>query len=81
MEAINNKTEMNEMRISNVESNMKITTFQTTDDGEEIESLQGKHATIITWTFPVLFKFRIKCYVVKTCSFTYKNTFETNSSN
>ena len=48
MEAINHKTEMNEMRISNVESNIKITTFQTTDEEEEMESLQGKHATIIT---------------------------------
>ena len=45
MEAINNKTEMNEMRISNVESNMKVMTFQTTDNDEEMESLQGKHVT------------------------------------
>ena len=48
MEAINNKTEMNEMRISKVESNIKIMTFQPTDEEEEMESLQGKHATVIT---------------------------------
>jgi len=45
MEAINNKTESYEMRISKVESHMntaKPMTLQTTDDKEEMKSGQGK---------------------------------------
>ena len=45
MEAINNKTESYEMRISKVESHIntaKPMTLQTTDDKEEMETGQGK---------------------------------------
>ena len=47
MEAINNKTEINGMRISKVESQMKImTTFHKTDD-KDVKLTQGRHASVL----------------------------------
>ena len=45
MEAINNKTEINGMRISKVESQMKImTTLHATDD-KDVGLTQGRHVS------------------------------------
>ena len=52
MEAINNKTEINGMRISKVESQMKImTTFHATDD-KDVKLTQGRHASV-TFSAPL----------------------------
>jgi hypothetical protein len=42
MESINRKTEMNELRISKVESRIKIGSPQTTDHKSEIETPKSK---------------------------------------
>ena len=52
MEAINNKTEINEMRIYKVEmSQMKImTTLHATDD-EDMKLSQGRHASVLHFLY------------------------------
>ena len=47
MEAINNKTVKNELRISKVERYMKIMALQARDDEHEMESMRGKNVPII----------------------------------
>jgi hypothetical protein len=42
MESINRKTEMNELRISRVESRIEIGSPQTTDHKSEMETPEGK---------------------------------------
>lgn len=49
MEAINNKTEINDMRIYKVESQMKIVmTFHATDD-ENVKLSQGRRGSALTF--------------------------------
>ena len=49
METINNKTDMNEMRISKVESHMKSATLQSLMDNDKVISSQGKHAPLLAF--------------------------------
>ena len=43
MESINRKTEMNELRISNVESRVETESLQTTDHINEMETPESKY--------------------------------------
>ena len=47
MESINRKTEMNELRISKVESRMEIRSQQTTDHGNEMDTPESKWTTFL----------------------------------
>ena len=51
MEAINKKTEINGMRISKVESQMKImTTLHATDD-KDVGLTQGRHVSVLHFLY------------------------------
>ena len=50
MESINRKTEMNEKRISKVESRVQTVLLQTTDHKNDMETLESKYKRTIGFT-------------------------------
>ena len=50
LESINRKTEMNEMRISKVESRVQTELLQTTDHKNDMETLESKYNRTIGFT-------------------------------
>ena len=50
MESINRKTEMNEMRISKVESHVQTELLQTTDHKNDMETLESKYKRTIRFS-------------------------------
>ena len=52
MESINKKTEMNEMRISKVESHVQTELLQTTDHKNDTETLESKYKRTIRFSSP-----------------------------
>ena len=51
MEAINNKTEINGMRISKVESQMKIMTPLHATDDKDVGLTQGRHVSVLHFLY------------------------------
>jgi len=50
MESINRKTEMNELRISDMESRIKIESLKTTVHNNEMEISESKYLSVLLFT-------------------------------